>query len=235
MILDSSTMPIGLLQSGGLDSCILLARLLEEGHQVQPFYIRSGLVWEREELEAAKRFMAAVRCRQLADLVILNLPLGDLYNGHWSVTGQGAPDACSPDRAVYLPGRNALLLIKAALWCRLHGVGRLALAVLGSSPFGDATAGFFDDFESALHRATGGRVRLVRPFAQFDKRRVMCLGRGLPLELTFSCIAPAAGIHCGRCNKCAERSAAFRLIDADDPTEYAADIPNPAQQPLTRP
>ena len=33
----------------------------------------------------------------------------------------------------------------------------------------------------------------------------MALGRGLPLELTFSCIAPVAGQHCGRCNKCAER------------------------------
>ena len=108
----------------------------------------------------------------------------------------------------------------------------VALAVLGSNPFGDATPEFFDDFESALHHATGERVRIVRPFARFDKRQVMNLGRELPLELTFSCIAPAAGAHCGRCNKCAERNAAFRLIGADDPTRYAADIVGGAERPV---
>ncbi|MHC4178398.1 MAG: 7-cyano-7-deazaguanine synthase [Planctomycetota bacterium] len=231
MILDPSIAPIGLLLSGGLDSCILLGRLLHEGHRVQPFYVRSQLVWQPEELAAAERFSRAVSCPQLEDLVVLDLPLGDLYGDHWSMTGRGAPDALSPDDAVYLPGRNALLAIKAALWCRLHGLDRLALAVLGSSPFGDAKPEFFDDFESALHHATGGWVGIARPFAQFDKRQVMNLGRGLPLELTFSCIAPAAGAHCGRCNKCAERKAAFRLIGTDDPTRYAADVVSTADSP----
>ena len=234
MILDPSTTPVGLLLSGGLDSCILLGRLLDEGHRVQPFYIRSGLVWQHEELHAAGCFLRAVSCPQLADLVVLDLPLGDLYGDHWSVTGHETPDAESPDSAVYLPGRNALVVIKAALWCRLHGIDRLALAVLGSNPFGDATPEFFDDFESALHRATGRRVRIVRPFAQFDKRQVMDLGRGLPLQLTFSCIAPASGAHCGRCNKCAERHAAFRLVSADDPTRYAADTVSTAEEPVVR-
>ncbi|HEY4761317.1 MAG TPA: 7-cyano-7-deazaguanine synthase, partial [Thermoguttaceae bacterium] len=67
----------------------------------------------------------------------------------------------------------------------------------------------------------GGRVTVLRPFAQFDKRQVMQLGRNLPLELTFSCIAPAGGLHCGRCNKCKERRMAFRLIETEDPTTYA--------------
>jgi 7-cyano-7-deazaguanine synthase len=217
----SSTPPIGLLLSGGLDSCILLGHLLGGGRRVRPFYIRSELVWEREELLAVRRFMRAVASPQLEDLVVLELPLVDLYGDHWSVTGHDAPDASSRDDAVYLPGRNALLVIKAALWCRLHGMGRLALAVLGSSPFSDAGSDFFDEFQSALRRATGGLVRILRPFARLDKRRVMDLGRGLPLELTFSCISPAGGQHCGRCNKCAERNAAFGMMGADDPTPYA--------------
>jgi 7-cyano-7-deazaguanine synthase len=49
----------------------------------------------------------------------------------------------------------------------------------------------------------------------------MALGRDLPLELTFSCIAPAGELHCGRCNKCAERRAAFREADREDRTSYA--------------
>lgn len=214
--------PIGLLLSGGLDSCILLAHLLQTGRRVRPFYVRSGLVWQRDELAAVTAFLGAVASPRLESLVVLELPLGDLYGDHWSVTGREVPDAASPDEAVYLPGRNALLVIKAALWCGLHGIGELALAVLRNNPFADAAPEFFDQFESALDCATGGAVRIVRPLARLDKRQVMDLGREQPLQLTFSCIAPVDGTHCGACNKCAERMDAFRLIGVDDPTPYAS-------------
>jgi 7-cyano-7-deazaguanine synthase len=49
----------------------------------------------------------------------------------------------------------------------------------------------------------------------------MRLGRGLPLEQTFSCIRPERDLHCGRCNKCAERRHAFAEADMADPTRYA--------------
>ena len=74
------------------------------------------------------------------------MPLGDLYGNHWSTSGRNAPDAASPDDAVYLPGRNALLTLKPALWCVLHGIEELALAVLASNPFADATDRFFRRF-----------------------------------------------------------------------------------------
>ena len=211
----------GILLSGGLDSAILLGRLLDQGFRVQPFYVRSGLAWEGVEIRAAKRFLQAIASPLAADLVVLDLPLADVYDGHWSICGRDVPDADSPDTAVYLPGRNALLTIKPALWCHLHGIGQLALGVLASNPFSDTTPEFFADFESALARATGSRVSLVRPLAALSKGDVMQLGRHLPLELTFSCIAPVEGLHCGRCNKCAERQEAFRLVGAEDPTTYA--------------
>ena len=96
---------------------------------------------------------------------MLDLPLVDVYGVHWSTTGKAVPGAGTPDEAVYLPGRNALLLVKAALWCQLRNVAELALAPLGSNPFPDATDGFFNDFESALNRATGSNLRIVRPLA----------------------------------------------------------------------
>jgi 7-cyano-7-deazaguanine synthase len=218
----TSDNPIGLLLSGGLDSAVLLGHLLYQGRVVQPFYIRSHLLWEAAELAAARRFLAAAAAPNLAELVVLEMPLNDVYGDHWSLTGRAVPDAASPDTAVYLPGRNALLAIKAVLWCRLHGIEELALAVLRSNPFDDATEEFFCEFEAALARAAGGRVRLVRPMAGLDKWQVMELGRRLPLELTFSCIAPVDGEHCGRCNKCAERMAAFRAIGLLDPTAYTS-------------
>ena len=220
----TSTSPrarVGILISGGLDSSILLAHYLDRGRRVQPFYVRSGLAWQAAELAALRRFLAAIADDRLEELVTLDLPLADLYGDHWSVSGRGVPDAESDDEAVYLPGRNALLVIKAALWCHLHGIEELALGPLRANPFADATPEFFAGFQASLNLATGGGVRLVRPLAGYDKRQVMQLGRHYPLGLTFSCISPLGGGHCGRCNKCAERRRAFAQVGQPDPTRYA--------------
>jgi 7-cyano-7-deazaguanine synthase len=224
MSVGNQTELIGVLASGGLDSSILIGRLLREDKCVQPFYIRTGLVWQTQELPALERFLAAVATSKLREVVVLDLPLADLYDGHWSLTGRGTPAADSLDEAVFLPGRNALLIVKAAVWCQLRGIGELALAPLGTSPFGDASQPFLSDFQSAINHGSARPLRLLRPFGEMNKRQVMALARGLPLELTFSCISPARGLHCGRCNKCAERQAAFREAGMEDRTRYASHV-----------
>ncbi|MFN0019010.1 MAG: 7-cyano-7-deazaguanine synthase [Pirellulaceae bacterium] len=218
---------IGVLASGGLDSSILLAHLLGQGHRVQPFYIRKGLYWQEPELAGLRRYLQAIATPNLMNLVLFDLPLADLYSGHWSLTGEDTPAHDSPDEAVYLPGRNALLLVKPAIWCQLHGIEKLALAPLGTSPFEDASAQFLADFAAALNRGAKHRVQFESPFGKMNKQQVMDLGRNLPLELTFSCIAPVGGLHCGRCNKCAERQNAFRVAGVHDRTPYASTFPQP--------
>jgi 7-cyano-7-deazaguanine synthase len=223
-----SSSPVGVLVSGGLDSCILLGHLLEQGRRVQPLYIRCHLNWEAEELRAVRKFSSALRSARLETLVELELPLTDLYQDHWSVGAQMAPGPATPDEAVYLPGRNPLLLIKAAVWCQLNGIEHLALGILASNPFPDATAEFFQAYETALSLATESRLIFERPLAHLSKTEVMRLGRHLPLGLTFSCISPVAGRHCGECNKCSERQAAFRDAGMSDPTPYAAQAASPS-------
>ncbi len=212
----------GLLISGGLDSCILLKHLLDLGQQVQPFYIRNGLRWQATEQRALTRYLDAVDAPQLRPLVVLTLPLADVYGDHWSMTGRHVPEAAAPDKTVFLPGRNALLSIKAALWCHAHDISQLAIATIRSNPFEDASASAFDRLGRVLSGMGPHTIRLTRPFGELDKQQVMSIGRNFPLHLTFSCIAPRRGAHCGRCNKCAERQAAFRLIGAADPTSYAS-------------
>jgi 7-cyano-7-deazaguanine synthase len=214
---------IGVLASGGLDSSILIGHLLREGRRVQPFYVRTGVAWQSAELAALERFLAAVATGDLAKLVVLEMPLADVYGQHWSLTGRQVPDADSPDEAVFLPGRNALLLVKAAVYCQLHAISELALAPLGTSPFEDAGSAFLHDFQSAINRGSAHPIKLTLPFLERNKHYVMSLGRGLPLELTMSCISPERGLHCGHCNKCAERQAAFREADLHDQTTYATD------------
>jgi 7-cyano-7-deazaguanine synthase len=211
---------VAILVSGGLDSAILVGELTHDGAMIHPLYVRHGLYWEAEELRHLCRFLEAIRAPSLQLLHVLEMPVGDLYGKHWSITGRGAPDARSTDEAVFLPGRNVLMLAKAMLWCHLRGIPTVALAPLHSNPFPDATPEFFDSFEDVVNRAIGGSVRVLRPYAALHKIEVMRRGMGLPLELTFSCIRPRNGIHCGTCNKCAERRRAFVEAGMVDRTPY---------------
>jgi len=219
---EPSTM--GLLFSGGLDSAILLHQLLNHGWQVRPFYVRTSCVWQQEEHHAVRQLLAALRQPNLDHLVELDMPVDDLYADHWSMTGKAVPDNHTTDDAVFLPGRNPLLLLKPVLWCAMHGISKLALATLAANPFDDAKPDFFHRFEAMVEQAIGYDVRIVRPFEMLSKRCVMQLGRDVPLGLTFSCLSPVGGLHCGRCNKCAERAAAFQFLSAGDPTRYVHDV-----------
>jgi 7-cyano-7-deazaguanine synthase len=208
------------LVSGGLDSAVLLGERLRTRAAVHPLYIRQGLFWEAAELRHLRRYLEAVRGPALKPLALLDMPVVDLYADHWSLTGRGVPDAASPDEAVFLPGRNVLLLAKAILWCHLHGVPAVALAPLESNPFPDATPAFFTAYQDVVNTAVGGSVRVLLPYLGLSKTDVLRRGRDLPLGLTFSCIRPVGGEHCGRCNKCAERRRAFAAAGMADPTEY---------------
>jgi len=212
---------LAVLISGGLDSAILLGDALRRHASVHPLFIRCGLAWEGVERAYLDRFLHALRGPALKPLVVLDQPTADLYGAHWSVTGEGVPDATAPDEAVFLPGRNVLLLAKALLWCHLHRVPAVALGSLQTNPFPDATPGFFRGFQDVVNQAVGGAVEVRLPLGGMTKAAVMHLGRGLPLEHTFSCIRPADGLHCGRCNKCAERRRAFVEAGMEDPTRYA--------------
>jgi 7-cyano-7-deazaguanine synthase len=156
----------------------------------------------------------------LQPLQILDLPVADLYSSHWSITGVHVPEASTTDEAVFLPGRNILLLAKAVIWCHLHGIEAVALATLRSNPFPDATPEFFDSYQRLLNRALGSQVGILRPYALLSKKAVMERGRHLPLQWTFSCLSPVSLRHCGRCNKCAERMAAYAEAGMADATEY---------------
>jgi 7-cyano-7-deazaguanine synthase len=216
--------PLAVLVSGGLDSAVLVAEAVRAYPAVFPIYVRTGLYWEPVEFEHLTRFLAAIRCPALKPLVEMSQPVADVYGSHWSLTGRSVPDDKTPDEAVFLPGRNVLLLAKPLVWCHLNQVPELALAPLGSNPFADATAEFFTAMAAVADRAMGGRVRIVTPYAALGlhKADVVRRGAGLPLEHTFSCLAPVRGRPCGRCNKCAERRAGFRDAGVPDPTKYVA-------------
>ena len=212
-------MKSAVLVSGGLDSAVLLVSLAETG-DVTPVYVRFGLAWELAELGALEAFLAAVARPSIAPLVALDLPVAAIYGAHWSVTGRDVPDDASADDAVYLPGRNLLLIGLVGVWCMLHDASRIAIGSLAENPFPDATPAFFDDYARVMSGALAHPVEVLAPFRGLTKAEIIAAHADLPLELTLSCVAPREGVHCGACNKCRERQTAFVRAGVVDRTTY---------------
>src|SRR5262245_25162390 len=195
---------IAVLASGGADSAILVAELLRHHAVVHPIYVRFGLAWEATEEAYLRRFLDTLADPLPRPLVVLEAPIRPVYGAHWSVSGEQIPDERTTDDAVYLPGRNLLLLAQPSVWCALHAVHTIALGTLKGNPFPDSSREFFDDFSALVRRGMDHALDVITPFASLVKADVLELGQRLALEHTFSCIDPRDGLHCGRCNKCAE-------------------------------
>jgi 7-cyano-7-deazaguanine synthase len=209
------------LSSGGLDSAVALAEAAQEG-PVAPVYVRSGLVWESAEMYWLERFLQTIGAPAL---VVLELPVADLYGPHWSLTGEDPPGEETPDEAVYLPGRNLLLLSKAGVWAAENGCASIVMGPLAANPFPDGTRAFFDAMGEAIGRAMGldGPLPVETPLSGLSKAAVVRRAAGLPVELTFSCLNPTPDHrHCGECNKCAERRRGFTAAGVPDPTVYGS-------------
>lgn len=216
------TNSVAVAYSGGLDSAALVASFARQDREVWPMYVRCGLVWEEDELSFGRRFLDAFNHPRVMPLCVFHLPLTDLYEeSHWSLTGIDVPAAGTLDEDVYLPGRNLLLLAKPAVACVRQGIGELAMASLAANPFADAQPEFMRKFMEMIRASFGKSPRITQPFAQLSKADVLRQAGDAPLHFALSCLRPLAGQHCGTCNKCAERKAAFDAAEVTDATVYA--------------
>ena len=211
---------IAVLASGGLDSSVLLADLAGTA-EVFPIYVRKGLFWEEEEIRSLNAFIETLHNSNVHGVRELYVPVEGLYGDHWSLTGEGTPGADTADEAVFLPGRNVLLVSLAAIWCSTHDVSQIALGSLGGNPFPDATPEFFSDLAGVLSVALGRRISVTAPYREKQKHALIRDFKHLPLHLTLTCISPRDGLHCGVCNKCNERRTAFKQAEIEDKTNYA--------------
>jgi 7-cyano-7-deazaguanine synthase len=227
-------MRTAVLLSGGLDSAVLVAEEAAAGW-VQPIYISVGLAWEAAERHIVARFLETARLGANArPLASLSVDMHDVYAAtHWAM--QGRPPAYhTPDEDVYLPGRNIVLLGKAAVYCAAAYIDRLVIGTLAHNPFPDATPEFREAMTRALSLGLGRPLQIDAPYAGTEKADVIARGAalGVPFELTLSCMNPPqssivgaqSAVHCGECSKCRERHDAFVAAGIPDPTSYASRV-----------
>ncbi len=209
-----------ILVSGGLDSCVLLCKMIKKFDKVYPVYINSGMLWEKAEKHWLEKFLDTINNKFVRRLKVINLNVKDIYQNHWSITGKDVPDHTTDDSAVYLPGRNIILLSKAAVFCSINNIHTIALAPLKANCFPDGTREFFDSFQTTVSVGLDFKFSIITPFLELSKSEVIKIGVNLPLEYTFSCIKPSGIYHCGGCSKCGERKKAFKELKFEDKTVY---------------
>lgn len=214
------------LFSGGMDSTVLLAHLLDEGNEVDALSVNYGQR-HAKELDAAKMIARDMGVpHDVADLTPLRTLLSgsaltdasvDVPDGHYAEESM---------RLTVVPNRNAIMLSVAAGVAVARGATAVATAVHAGDHaiYPDCRPAFITALSCATMIGTEGfgDVVILAPFMDGSKADIAFRGwaLGAPLDLTWSCYKGGQR-HCGACGTCYERREAFVDAGITDPTDYA--------------
>lgn len=213
--------------SGGLDSACYAAELAA-GRELYGITFSYGQRAARE-LEAARELAGIVGLKEhrVADMGFM----AGLYGGSNALTGSG-PVPESFDYSIVVPARNAVFLTVAAAWALEIGAGTVAYAAhSGDLNYPDCRPEFSAKLAEALNLAESDgiasgskrKLQIASPYAEGrSKSDLLRSGHGrlgADIFRTWSCYLGGRA-HCGRCESCRNRRAAFAEAGIRDLTEY---------------
>lgn len=185
---------VTVLLSGGIDSSVMLALLLEQKISCFPLFINYGQVTAKRELEAAS---------EICDNYNLKLEQVDISNVSKFTLNQLTNPALSNNP--YYPNRNLLLIVIGSIRAYEEKHNGVAIGIINTISFPDCTNEFLNYANKSISGGLGREIALIAPFSNLSKHEVVKIGKQLkvPLEKTFSCIA--SNIACGYCGSCKDR------------------------------
>lgn len=221
------------LFSGGLDSSVCLGLAVKEygADEVLALSVFYGQK-HRKELEASEKVAAFYGVKRIT------LDLGEIFKGSGCTLLEGAAEEIPHEEYseqlaktqgapvnTYVPFRNGLFLSSAASvalsnGCEVIYYGAHADDAAGSA-YPDTSEAFNRAMTEAIYLGSGKALRIVAPFIDQPKSRVVAVGRelGVPFALTWSCYEGREKA-CGLCGTCRDRIRAFRENGLEDPVEY---------------
>ena len=172
------------LLSGGIDSAVILARLVNDGKQV-------GAVSFEYQQPAQSEFSAAEKIAEHFGVTWFSSSFSVLSSGSW---GFAEWSDMNKAHQIVLKNRNAMFLSLASAFGQTLYLGAIKN---DQELFKDCRRDFFDKMEDVL------AVQIKTPLIDMTKKEVLEEARalGVPLELCVSCYR---GNACGRCLSCLE-------------------------------
>ena len=189
------------LVSGGLDSTLMVALMLEEALEQHPLFLDYGQRFATQEWSACKGVLSRLGAPE---------PMRMDLSGFGRVIPSGLTDeSLDVFEDAFLPGRNLLFLLAAASYAYVKSSNAVAIGLLAEDTrlFPDQTTAFLDAAGQAFEVAFGRRIRLVAPLMAFHKPDILVLAEQRGISGTYSCHSGSAE-PCGRCVSCREIIAA---------------------------
>lgn len=209
--------------SGGLDSTVLLYKLIAEGDEVHCLNFHYGSKHNDTERIQAKKICA----QNSVPFIDIELPFIDkLFNSDLLQSGKNLPlghySEASMKQTV-VPGRNTIMLSIAIGYAESCNAKRVAIANHADDhgTYPDTRPEWVASMGLVAYHGTFEHIKLYAPFTHLRKYELCQLGQELnvPLKDTWTCYA-GGSIHCGECGACTSRKEAFSNADIPDPTLY---------------
>lgn len=207
------------LVSGGLATASLLDYCESHFNVTTPVYVRSGFRWEDAELFWIKKILRHKKREGVESLEVIELPLRDLYQFHWSVTGVKVPQGDSKKYERTIAGRELLMLGKVAVMATL----RENPVIIYGRHISSSSGGFeipSKDLLKITQDYLGQAAEVRMPFIELSAEQLIS-GQGPEATYFFSCLNPRGMAHCGECFKCFGRKMNVFKAGVLDKTLYA--------------
>lgn len=209
--------------SGGLDSTVLLTKLLKEKNEVQCLNFYYGSNHNEMERNAAR----AITEKFDVQLDEINLDfIQDYFKSSLLSGAKAIPEGhyqAENMRSTVVPFRNGIMLSIATGFAESVDMEAISIASHAGDHYiyPDCRPQFNMAMEDAIREGTEKRIQLLTPFYDFTKTGIVKLGEKLkaPMFLSYSCYRGAIE-HCGTCGACNERKEAFKEAGVKDKTIY---------------
>lgn len=216
------TTKVVLALSGGLDSAVLLAELLQthDKSEVLCMSFNYGAKHCSSEEKASQQLMSHY------EVLLRRITLTDVFleckSTLMDLTAE-IPQGHHEDpkmKSTVVPCRNMIFASVLSSVADSLGANKIALGMHAGDRaiYPDCRLEFVTALESTVKFATDGRVKVFAPFIDWQKKQIVAHGAHLkvPFEKTWSCYV-GGDRPCGRCAACTERNSAFAELKLIDP------------------
>ncbi len=206
--------------SGGPDSTVVAYWAKRHGYDLHCLSFRYGQIAEKET-ECARAIAKTLD----APIKVIDLSsLRDIFAGITSLCDLNIALTSDFSQPIVVPFRNAIFLSVAVSYAASIGTEKIFYGAHGSDAanYPDCRVEFYKSMEQTARLGTELEIEINAPFSGASKAELLKKGKelGVPVEMTWSCYLDAQE-HCGVCESCVNRKAAFKQARIIDPTKYS--------------